>query len=119
LYRFRKVDPNPGYAFQSCSKLPRQRRTAAAFEAVQDSLEKERLTADATIQAFPTSSFAESNFPSGAAGEFRAKHESEAADAGTIAAAAVEVARAASETALNQAKHSDHQLDKWIRVGPK
>jgi hypothetical protein len=84
----------------------------AAFEAVQDSLEKERQTADATIQAFPTSSFPESNFPLGAASEFRAKHESEATDAGTIAAAAVEVARAASETALNQAKRSDHQLDK-------
>jgi hypothetical protein len=84
----------------------------AAFESVQTSLERERQTTDATIQAFPTPSFAESNFPSGAASEFRAKHESEAADAGTIAAAAVEVARAASETALNQAKHSDHQLDK-------
>jgi hypothetical protein len=83
-----------------------------AFEEAQRALEDLRIQTDQSIQAFPTASFAESNFQPAAASDYRAKHETLAREAGRLAADAVETARDASGAAMAQAKSSDHELDK-------
>ena len=110
---------------QTCTSVPvtqssisRLRRHASeatsgdAFEDVQRQIEDLRAQTDAAIQAFPTSSFAASNFQPAAASDYRAKHEALARDAGKLAADAVAAARDASGAAMAQARSTDHELDK-------
>ena len=83
-----------------------------SIEAAQSDLDRERQLIDQSVQTFPTSAFLESNFPSGPSADYRTKHESFAVDSGKIAVRFVDIARAASDYALQQAQQSSHQLDK-------
>lgn len=84
----------------------------SSVEAAQSDFDRERQNIDQAVQTFPTSAFLESNFSSGPSADYRTKHESYAVDSGKIAVRFVDIAREASDYALQQAKRSSHQLDK-------
>jgi hypothetical protein len=97
---------------QSLRKEAASIDTGDGFEELDHRLEDLRTETDALIQSFPTSSFQESNFPSAAASEYRARHGALANDAGQIALEAVNAARTASGAAMEVANASEHELDK-------